>query len=73
MCTAKQYRVKATEYKERADSATAPDEKLELQNLEQTFSTLADNEQWLSNNHDKTLHAPERPSLPASSSRRHSC
>jgi hypothetical protein len=25
--------------------------------LEQTFTTLADNEQWLADNHDKTVHA----------------
>ena len=25
--------------------------------LQQTFSTLADNEQWLAENHDKTVHA----------------
>jgi hypothetical protein len=62
MCTAKQYRAAATEYKERADRATAPDEKREFQNLERSFSTLADNEQWLSDNHDKTVHARERPS-----------
>ena len=31
MCTAKQYRATATQYKERADKATAPDEKQEFQ------------------------------------------
>jgi hypothetical protein len=63
MCTAEQYRATATEYKERADRATAPDEKREFQELERSFSTLADNEQWLSNNRDKTVHAIERPSV----------
>jgi hypothetical protein len=63
MCTAEQYRATATEYKERADRATAPDEKREFQDLERSFSTLADNEQWLSSNHDKTVHARERPSV----------
>jgi hypothetical protein len=63
MSTAKQYRATATEYKELADRATAPDEKRELQDLERSFSTLADNEQWLSSNHDKTIHACERPSV----------
>ena len=63
MCTAEQYRATATEYKERADRATAPDEKREFQELEQSFSTLADNEQWLSNNRDKTVHAIERLSV----------
>jgi hypothetical protein len=60
MCTAKQYRAEATRYKERADTAITPSEKQAFHNLERTFSTLADNEQWLSDNHDKTLHAPER-------------
>jgi hypothetical protein len=61
MCTAKQYRAKAAEYKERADTASALDERREFQELERSFSTLADNEQWLSNNHDKTVHAPALP------------
>jgi hypothetical protein len=60
MCTAEQYRATATEYKERADRATAPDEKREFQDLERSLSTLADNEQWLSSNRDKTVHAIER-------------
>jgi hypothetical protein len=67
MCTAEQYRATATEYKERADRATAPDEKREFQGLERSFSTLADNEQWLSNNRDKTVHAHERPSVSTAS------
>jgi hypothetical protein len=67
MCTAKQYRATATQYKERADRATAPNEKREFQNLERSFSTLADNEQWLSSNYDKTVHARERPSVSAAS------
>ena len=45
-----------------ADSVTDPDEKREFQDLERSFSTLADNEQWLSDNHDKTVHARERRS-----------
>jgi len=61
MCTAQQYRAKAAEYKERADMAFTADAKRELQDLERSFSTLADNEQWLSNNHDKTVHAPVLP------------
>jgi hypothetical protein len=65
MCTFKQYRAKATEYKARADRAITLNEKRKFQSLERSFSTLADNEQWLSNNQDKTVHAPER--LPASS------
>jgi hypothetical protein len=66
MCTAKQYRAKAAEYKERADMAITPNEKRELQDLERSFSTLADNEQWLSNNSDKTVHAPALPIVASS-------
>ena len=67
MCTAEQYRATATEYKERADQATAPDEKRAFHDLERSFTTLADNEQWLSNNRDKTVHAIERPSVSTAS------
>lgn len=67
MCTAEQYRATATEYKERADRATAPSEKREFQDLERSFSTLADNEQWLFSNYDKTVHARERPSVSTAS------
>jgi hypothetical protein len=67
MCTAEQYRVTATEYKERAERATALDEKQGFQDLERSISTLADNEQWLSDNHDKTVHARERPSVSTAS------
>jgi hypothetical protein len=67
MCTAAQYRATATEFKLRADSATAADEKRGFQDLERSFTTLADNEQWLSDNHDKTVHARERPSVSTAS------
>jgi hypothetical protein len=66
MCTAKQYRAKAAEYKERADMAIIPNEKRQLQDMERSFSTLADNEQWLSNNSDKTVHAPALPIVASS-------
>jgi hypothetical protein len=67
MCKFEQYRAEATKYKERADTALTVSERQAFQDLERTFSTLADNEQWLSNNHDKTLHAPKRFSISASS------
>jgi hypothetical protein len=67
MCTSEQYRAEATKYKELADAALTLSERQAFQDLERTFSTLADNEQWLSNNHDKTLHAPERLSISATS------
>ena len=58
MFTTKQYRDKAAEYQMRRDTAVTPAEKREYQALEQRFTTLADNEQWLSDNYNKTVHSP---------------
>ena len=33
----------------------SPQETRELRNLEQTYTTLAENEEWMANNSDKTL------------------
>lgn len=57
MFTPEQYRAKAREYAEWAKATINPKEAHELKMLEQTFTTLADNEQWLADNHDKTVHA----------------
>jgi hypothetical protein len=54
--TPQQYRAKATEYAELVKTANSPDVVREFQGLERSFSVLADNEQWLSDNHDKTVH-----------------
>jgi hypothetical protein len=54
--TPQQYRAKATEYAEFVKTANNPDEVREFQGLERSFSVLADNAQWLSDNHDKTMH-----------------
>ena len=53
-----QYRAKAAEYAELAKTADNSDELHEIQKLERSFSVLADNEQWLAEHHDKTVHAP---------------
>ena len=55
MFNPKQYRDKATEYSERSKTANGSDELREFKRLEKSFATLADNEQWLSDNHQKTL------------------
>ena len=60
MFTPKQYRAKAVEYGEMVKTSTAPTEKREFQKLEDSFATLADNEQWLEKNQSKTVHASER-------------
>jgi hypothetical protein len=36
-------------------TANGPNERREFQALEQSFTVLADNEQWLADNHDKTV------------------
>ena len=57
MFTPEQYREKAAEYSELLKTATAPKELHEFQRLEQSFTTLADNEQWLADNYAKTVRA----------------
>jgi hypothetical protein len=54
MCTAKQYRVKAAEFAELLKTATSPAEMREFRNLEQCYVTLAENDEWMVNNRDKT-------------------
>lgn len=63
MFTPEQFRAKAAEYAARVKSSTGADQTRDFQALEQRFTALADNEQWLADNYDKTLHAPkgERP------------
>lgn len=59
MFTPEQFRAKAAEYAERVKGSTVEDETLEFQALERRFTALANNEQWLADNYDKTLHAPD--------------
>ena len=57
MFTPEQYRAKAREYTEWGKATISPKEAHEFKMLEQSFTTLADNEQWLAENHNKTVHA----------------
>lgn len=59
MFASEQYRTKAAEYSELAKTANSPNEARKFQKLEQSFAVLADNEQWLSDNHDQTVHVRE--------------
>ena len=59
MDTPEHFREKAAGYAALAKTATGPDEALEFQKLEQSFTTLADNEQWLNDHHDQTVLAAE--------------
>ena len=69
MFTSKQYRDKAAEYKHLTDTASTLNEKREYQNLEQRFTTLADNEQWMVDHREQIVQAQtdcagELPGLP---------
>jgi hypothetical protein len=57
MFTAKQYRAKAAEYTELLKAASLPAETREFRRLEQSYLTLADNEEWMADNRDK-IHSP---------------
>jgi hypothetical protein len=59
MFTSEQYRAKAAEYAELMKTASSADEVGEFHKLEQSFTELADNEQWVTDHHDQTLHAAE--------------
>ena len=50
-----QYRAKAAEYADLAKSSTHSKERADLQKLEHSFATLADNEQWLADNYQSTV------------------
>jgi hypothetical protein len=64
MFTAEQYRAKASEYAKLAGIANGPNEVLEFQQLERSFTELADNAQWLTDNHAKVVHATEHATAP---------
>ena len=59
MFTSEQYRAKAAEYIELAKTANTPNEAREFEKLEQSFTELANNEQWVTDHRDQTLHAAE--------------
>ena len=59
MFTPQQYRAKAAEYTDLVKTASNPAEALEFQTLEQSFTVLADNAQWLADNQSKIIRAAE--------------
>jgi hypothetical protein len=68
MFTAKQYRDKASQYAEHRKTSNGSKEADKFARLEKSFTGLADNEEWLSKNYQKTVHAdavdaPEAPVL----------
>jgi hypothetical protein len=54
-----QYRAKANEYGDLADTSTGLVRKRHFTKLEQSFAALADNEQWLADNYESTVHAQQ--------------
>jgi hypothetical protein len=50
-----QYRARATEYGDLAKSSTGASQSRDFQKLEQRFTALADNEQWLADNYQDTV------------------
>ena len=59
MFTTKQYRAKSTEYGELSKGSTDPSQIRKYQVSSDSFSSLADNEEWLANNFDKMLQGPD--------------
>lgn len=57
MFTPQQYRAKAVEYRKLLKATSSPNEVREFQQLERSFTTLADNAQWLTDNRPNTVHA----------------
>src|ERR1700730_9666190 len=56
MFSAEQYRAKAAGFRALLTTMPrSPDETNEFRNLEQTYSTLAENEEWMAINLDKTI------------------
>src|ERR1700691_2131084 len=62
MFTTKQYRTKSTEYGELSKGSTDPSQIRKYQDSSDSFSSLADNEEWLANNFDKMLQEPDEGS-----------
>jgi hypothetical protein len=59
MFTADQYRAKAIEYSNLLKIANGQNEEREFQRLERSFAELADNAQWMTDNHGKIVQAAE--------------
>ena len=60
MFTADKFRAKAAKCSEQIGSTSAPGEIEHLRQLEQSFLSLAQNEDWLANNLDKIIHVARR-------------
>src|SRR4051812_15021192 len=63
MFTPGEFRKKARGYGDLVKTAIAPEQKREFEVLEESFTQLANNEQWLADNYGKTVGAAERAQL----------
>ena len=54
MFTPKQYRAKAAQYTQLLTTTRSPAETREFRKLEQSYITLAENDEWLAENREKT-------------------
>jgi hypothetical protein len=59
----KPYRDRADKYAERSKTATTPSETYDLEQKQKNFTVLADNEQWLADNHQSTIQASDAATL----------
>jgi hypothetical protein len=64
MFAANQYRAKAAEYREHLNASRSPAETSQFRNLEQTYTILADNEDWLVRNAGKIVPASDYDIIP---------
>jgi hypothetical protein len=60
MSTAEQFRAKAAEYAELLKKTDVPSEIREFQRSEHSFDLMAQNEDWLADNFDKTVHPQDQ-------------
>ena len=65
MFTSEQYRAKAAEYRGLLDNPRSPSETKEFGDLERTYATMADNQEWLARNTDTVVSAFGYDILPA--------
>ena len=59
MFKAEEFRVKATEYAESIKHTDSPNEIRDLNRLKESFTQLAENEDWLAHNFDKIIHSQD--------------
>jgi len=58
-----QYRAKANEYSDLANTSTGSEQRRDFQKLQQRFAVLADNEEWLAGNYQNTVRTEQDRSV----------